>query len=98
MTTLMNFHNKIVDLDFFNSKLLQYGGKTTIKSNTPKITMRHFIFKLIKSFRKDFMKKKRGGMADLYNDTDISYSTNISNLDFASYTFPPSSLYERDIY
>ena len=98
MTTSMNFLNKMVDLELFNDQLIQYGGTTKINSSAAKITMRHFILKLIKSFRKDFMKKKRGGMADLYSDSDISYSTNINDLKFSSYTFPPQTSLERSIY
>jgi hypothetical protein len=60
--------------------------------------MRKFIFKLIKTFRKDFNKKKRGGVADIYNDTLISYSTNISDLTFANYKFPEYTYPYRDIY
>ena len=95
----MNLFQNLVDVELFNNNLIQYGGTTTIKSNVAKITMRHFIFKLIKSFRKDFMKKtKRGGMANLYNDTDISFSTNTNDLTFASYTNPPQMSLMRDIY
>lgn len=93
----MNFFNKLVDLELFNSQLVKYGG-TKINSNVAKITMRHFMLKLIKSFRKDFMKKKRGGMADLYSDSDISYSTNISDLKFSSYTSPPYTSLVREVY
>ena len=97
MTTSMNFLNKLVDLELFNSHLVKYGG-TKINSTVAKITMRHFILKLIKTFRKDFMKKKRGGMADLYSDSDISYSTNTNDLKFSSYTIPPYAPLERAIY
>jgi hypothetical protein len=99
MSTSMNLFENLVDVNLFNKHLIKYGGTTRIKSNVSKITIRHFIFKLIKSFRKDFMKKtKRGGMADLYNDSDISYSTNIRDLTFSSYTHPPYTFSERDIY
>ena len=97
MTTTMNLFDNLVNVDLFNKLLIKQGG-SSIKTHKPQITMRNFIFKLIKTFRKDFNKKKRGGMADIYNDSDISYSTNINDLKFESYTYPPMSLLERDIY
>ena len=97
MTTVMNLFDNLVNVDLFNKILVKQGG-SSIKTHKPQITMRNFIFKLIKTFRKDFNKKKRGGMADIYNDSDISYSTNISDLKFSSYSFPSMTVIERDIY
>ena len=97
MITTMNLFDTLVNVDLFNKHLVKYGG-TSIKTNISKITMRNFIFKLIKTFRKDFNKKKRGGMADIYNDSDISYSTNISDLKFSSYTSPPYTSLVREVY
>ena len=78
----MNLVDKMVNLDVFDKYLTVKGGSISLKSNIAKITMRQFIFKLIKTFKKDFNKKKRGGVADIYNDSSISYSTNISDLIF----------------
>ena len=97
MITTMNLFDTLVNVDLFNKNLVKYGG-TSIKTNISKITMRNFIFKLIKTFRKDFNKKKKGGIADIYNNSDISYSTNISDLKFSSYSFPSITSLERDIY
>ena len=86
-----------IDMNFFNNLLTKHGG-TAMKFNSNKITMRRFIFKLIKTFRKDFMKKtKRGGATDLYTDTDISPYTRYSDLTFASYKFEPYISLERDV-
>jgi hypothetical protein len=93
----MNLFENIVDLNVFNNYLIKNGGRTSIKSNVSKITMRQFIFKLIKTFRKDFNKKKRGGVANI-NDTPISNISNISDLSFAQYTFSPRIELVRDIY
>jgi len=94
----MNLFEKIVDLNVFNNNLIKNGGTISIKSHSTKITMRQFIFKLIKTFRKDFNKKKRGGVADIYNDSFISYSTNISDLTFADYKFQDYQYPARDVY
>lgn len=98
MSTAINLFDKTVDMNLFNKILTTYGG-TAMKSNSTKITMRHFIFKLIKTFKKDFMKKtKRGGMADLYNDTDISIYTKYADLNYNKpYENPGYTLLERDI-
>jgi len=93
----MNLFENIVDVNLFNKYLIKNGGKTSIKSNVSKITMRQFIFKLIKTFRKDFNKKKKGGVASI-NDSSFSNITNISDLSFASYTYPPRVELARDIY
>ena len=93
----MNLFENIVDVNLFNKILIKNGGKTSIKSNVSKITMRQFIFKLIKTFRKDFNKKKKGGVADLYNDSDVSFSLNTNDLIFDSYKFPPTIQPERDM-
>ena len=93
----MNLFEKIVDLNVFNNNLIKNGGTISIKSQSTKITMRQFIFKLIKTFRKDFNKKKKGGVASI-NDSSFSNITNISDLSFASYTYPPRVELARDIY
>ena len=85
-----------VDMSYFNRVLMLQGGKA-LKTDKPKISMREFIFKLIKTFRKDFNKKKKGGIADLHNETNISYSTRYGDLTFAPYTFEPILQLERDI-
>ena len=89
-------NNEVVDMSYFNTLLISKGGKA-LKTDKPKISMREFIFKLINTFRKDFNKKKRGGVADLYNDSDISFSTKLGDLTFAPYTFPPTLQLERDM-
>jgi hypothetical protein len=97
MSVSLKLFETPVDMNLFN-KILTTNGGSAIKSNSNKITMRNFIFKLIKTFKKDFMKKtKRGGMADLYNDTDISYVTNYTDLSFSPYKFEPYVQLERDI-
>jgi hypothetical protein len=97
MSASLKLFETPVDMNLFN-KILTTNGGSAIKSNSNKITMRHFIFKLIKTFKKDFMKKtKRGGMADLYNDTDVSYATNYTDLSFSPYKFEPYVQLERDI-
>jgi len=90
------FDNSRVDMSYFNTDLISKGGKP-LKTDKPIISMREFIFKLIKTFRKDFNKKKKGGVASIYNDTDISFSTNTNDLLFAQYTFPPILPLERDM-
>jgi hypothetical protein len=56
----------LVNVDNFNNLLKNKGGKA-INTTDKNIIMRDFINKLIKAFRKDFMKKtKKGGMAELY--------------------------------
>ena len=99
MTTTMNLFENYVDLDLFNNYLVKNGGRS-MKITKPKITLRHFIIKLIKTFKKDFKRKiRKGGMADIYNDSDISYSTNLSDLDFkTSYSFIPYTELVRDVY
>jgi hypothetical protein len=94
----MNLVDKMVNLDIFDKYLTVKGGSISLKSNIAKITMRQFIFKLIKTFKKDFNKKKRGGVADIYNDSSISYSTNISDLTFAKFKFDDYTSPVRDIY
>ena len=69
----MNLVDKMVNLDVFDKYLTVKGGSISLKSNIAKITIRQFIFKLIKTFKKDFNKKKRGGVADIYNDSSISH-------------------------
>ena len=90
------FDNSQVNMSYFNSLLISKGGKA-LKTDKPKISMREFIFKLIKTFRKDFNKKKRGGVASI-NDSSFSNITNISDLSFASYTYPTRVELARDIY
>ena len=98
MSASLNLFEASVDMNLFN-KILTTKGGSAIKTNSNKITMRHFIFKLIKTFKKDFMKKtKRGGMADLYNDTDVSYATNYTDLYFKPYEIQPYTSLERDVY
>jgi hypothetical protein len=97
MSASLNLFEASVDMNLFN-KILTTKGGSAIKTNSNKITMRHFIFKLIKTFKKDFMKKtKRGGMADLYNNSDVSYATNYTDLSFTPYQFPPYVQLESDI-
>ena len=90
------FDNSRVDMSYFNTDLISKGGKP-LKTDKPIISMREFIFKLIKTFRKDFNKKKKGGVADLYNDSDVSFSLNTNDLIFDSYKFPPTIQPERDM-
>ena len=94
----MNLVDKMVNLDVFDKYLTVKGGSISLKSNIAKITMRQFIFKLIKTFKKDFNKKKRGGVADIYNDSSISYSTNISDLTFAKFQLDGHTDTVREIY
>jgi hypothetical protein len=94
----MNLVDKMVNLDVFDKYLTVKGGSISLKSNIAKITMRQFIFKLIKTFKKDFNKKKRGGVADIYNDSSISYSTNISDLTFAKFQLDGHTDTVREVY
>jgi hypothetical protein len=94
----MNLIDKMVNLDVFDKYLTIKGGTISLKSNIAKITMRQFIFKLIKTFKKDFNKKKRGGVADIYNDSSISYSTNTSDLTFAKFQLDGYTNPIREIY
>lgn len=94
----MNLVDKMVNLDVFDKYLTVKGGSISLKSNIAKITIRQFIFKLIKTFKKDFNKKKRGGVADIYNDSSISYSTNISDLTFAKFQLDGHTDTVREIY
>ena len=94
----MNLVDKMVNLDVFDKYLTVKGGSISLKSNIAKITMRQFIFKLIKTFKKDFNKKKRGAVADIYNDSSISYSTNISDLTFAKFQLDGHTDTVREIY
>ena len=90
--------NTLVDVEYFN-KLLENKGGRAIKTSDNKIVMRDFIKKLIKTFRKDFMKKtKKGGMAELYtNESETAFSFRYGDLDFKPFTFSPLLQLERDL-
>jgi hypothetical protein len=77
----------LVNVDNFNNLLKNKGGKA-IKTTDKNIIMREFINKLIKAFRKDFIKKtKKGGMADLYPSQE---AFRFQELNFSrEYTNPP---------
>jgi hypothetical protein len=86
--------NTIVDVEYFNNLLKNKGGKG-IKTFDKKIVMRDFINKLIKTFRKDFMKKtKKGGMAELYPSKE---AFNYPELTFKEYQFIPQQVTEIDM-
>jgi hypothetical protein len=97
MSASLKLFETPVDMNLFN-KILTTNGGSAIKSNSNKITMRHFIFKLIKTFKKDFNKKKRGGVADIYNDSSIYYSTNTSDLTFAKFQLDGHTDTVREVY
>ena len=92
--------NQYVDVEYFNKLLTKQGGKA-LKTSKKEVIMHEFINKLIKTFRKDFMKKtKKGGTAELYNldgSSDISYSLRFGDLLFDTFTFPPLMQVERDL-
>ena len=83
--------NSVADIN----KLFEMKGGKEIKISNKKLLMREFIYKLIKTFRKDFMKKmKKGGDVDAYpNQQAFAYT----DLNFNDYTFPPYTTLERDL-
>jgi len=90
----INMLNTLVDVNTFNNLLKLKGGRA-IKTSDKKIVMREFINKLIKTFRKDFMKKtKKGGMAELYPSQE---AFRYGELNFKEYSLLPLQFQEMDL-
>ena len=83
--------NSVADIN----KLFEMKGGKEIKISNKKLLMREFIYKLIKTFRKDFMKKmKKGGDVDAY-PTQQAFI--YGDLNFKPYEFVPYTTLERDL-